>query len=114
MIKLSEKIVENLRKIRNERNLTQAALAMFAGLDESQMSRIMKGELNLSIDRLEGIARGLRMSPVDIITYPEIYVRKTSHEEDVEAVLMIKLKESKRKQVLKSVFGREDIEILNE
>lgn len=115
MMKLSEKIIENLRKLRIERNLKQSTLGMFAGIDESQMSRIMNGQLNLSIDQLEEIASGLKMSVIDIITYPETYVPKSSiKDEEVEAVLMVKLKESKKHQILKSVFGDENFEVLNE
>lgn len=114
-MKLSEQIIENLRKIRNEKNLKQATLGAYAGIDQSQMSRIMNGELNLSIDALEDIASGLKMSVVDIITYPESYIPKSSiKDEDVEAVLMVKLKKSKKRQILESVFGQENVEILND
>ena len=114
MMKLSEKIIENLRKLRIERNLKQSTLGMFADIDESQMSRIMTGQLNLSIDQLEDIASGLKMSVIDIITYPDTYVSRSSIDSDVEAVLMVKLKESKKHQILKSVFGDENFEVLNE
>lgn len=114
MVRLSEKIIENVRKIKNERNLTQAAIASYAGLDESQMSRIMSGKLNLSLDNLEDIATGLGMNPIDIITYPEVFISKSSlHNDELEAVLMVKLKESKKRQILKSVFGDDNLELLN-
>lgn len=115
MVRLSEKIIENLRKIKNERNLTQAAIASYAQLDESQMSRIMSGKLNLSLENLEDIATGLGMSPIDIITYPDVFISKSSlHDEDLEAVIMVKLKESKKRFILKSIFGDENLELLNE
>ena len=113
-MKLSRKIIDNLRKIRNERNLKQSTLGMYAHIDESQMSRIMNGQLNLSIDQLEEIASGLKMSVIDIITYPETYVSRSAIDSDVEAVLMVKLKEGKKRQILESVFGNENFEILNE
>lgn len=113
-MKLQEQITRNIGKIRNERNLTQAAIGSFAGIDESQFSRIMSGKLNLSLDHLEHIASGLKMSVIDIITYPESYVPKSDLDSDVEAVLMVKLKEGKKRQILESVFGNENIEILNE
>lgn len=112
---LKQQIIENLRKIRNERNLTQAAVGTFANISESQMSRIMSGGNSLSIDQLEEIASGLKMSVIDIITYPEKYVPKSSlGEGDVDAVLMVKLKESKKRQILKSVFGNENFEVMNQ
>jgi len=112
---LKQQIIENLRKIRNEKNLTQAAVGNYASISESQMSRIMSGGNSLSIDQLEEIASGLKMSVIDIITYPEKYVPKSSLVDgDVDAVLMVKLKESKKRQVLKSIFGNENFEILNQ
>lgn len=112
---LKQKIIENLRKIRNEKNLTQAAVGNYASISESQMSRIMSGGNNLSIDQLEEIASGLKMSVVDIITYPEKYVPKSSlGDDDVDAVLMVRLKASKKRQILESVFGNENLEVMNE
>lgn len=110
---LREKIIRNLVKIKNERNLTQEAIGQMGGIDASQISRVLKGKLGISIDQLENIARGLRMDVIDIITYPEIYVPRTAiPDSDVDAVLMVRLKEGKKQEVLRSVFGDENIEIL--
>ena len=54
------------------------------------------------------------MSEIDLITYPEKYVKSDKlTDEPVEAVLQIKLKKDKKDQVLKLVFGENNIEILN-
>ena len=54
------------------------------------------------------------MREIDLITYPEIFIKTTEKEEDpVEAVLQIKLRKDKKDQVLKLVFGDNNIEILN-
>ena len=54
------------------------------------------------------------MSEIDILTYPEKYVKVQSAEaEPVEAVLQIKLKQDKKDQVLRLIFGDNNIEILN-
>ena len=54
------------------------------------------------------------MRDIDILTYPDVYVRKEEAEaEPVEAILQIKLKKDKKDQVLKLVFGDNNIEILN-
>lgn len=113
---LLEKIVENVRKIMNERNLTQYTISQYIGTSESQCSKIMKGDVKLTIPQLENLARNLSLSVIDIITYPDVYVRKTDNEpepEPVEAVLQIKLMKEKKDQVLKLVFGENNIEILN-
>ncbi len=113
-MKLSEKIIQNLVKIKNEKNFTQKAIGQMGGIDESQFSRVLNGSVGLSMDQLEDIASGLGMNVIDIITYPEVYVPRTSiSDDDVEAVLMVRLKDRKKKEILKSVFGDENIEILN-
>ena len=113
-MKLSEKIIQNLVKIKNEKNFTQKAIGQMGGIDESQFSRVLNGSVGLSMDQLEDIASGLGMNLIDIITYPEVYVPRTSiSDDDVEAVLMVRLKDRKKKEILKSVFGDENIEILN-
>lgn len=110
----SEKILQNVRKIMNDRNLTQYAIAQYMGTSESQFSKILKGSVQLSLKQLENLASSLSMSEIDIITYPAKYVEDTVNEsEPVEAILQIKLKKDKKDQVLKLVFGENNIEILN-
>ena len=54
-MKLSEKIIQNLVKIKNERNFTQKAIGQMGGIEESQFSRVLNGSVGLSIDQLEDI-----------------------------------------------------------
>ena len=110
----SERIISNIRKIMRDRNLTQATMAEYLGTSESQFSKILSGNVKLSIQQLENLATALSMREIDIITYPQVYVEKGGGEEEpVEAVLQIKLKKDKKDQVLKLVFGDNNIEILN-
>ena len=107
-------IIDNLRKILQEKGFQQQDLAAYADLNESQISKIFSGKARLSIKQLSKMASGLEMSELDIITYPDRYVKKGSVEpEPVEAILQIKLKKDKKDQVLKLVFGDNNIEILN-
>lgn len=110
----TEKILQNIRKIMNDKNLTQYAIAEYMGTSESQFSKILKGSVQLSLKQLENLASSLSMREIDIITYPARYVEDSAAEnEPVEAVLQIKLKKDKKDQVLKLVFGENNIEILN-
>lgn len=112
----SEKVVQNIRKIMNDKNLTQYAIAEYMGTSESQFSKILKGTVKLSLNQLENLARGLSMREIDIITYPVKMVNAQLSEterEPVEAVLQIKLKKDKRDQVMRLVFGDNVVEILN-
>lgn len=102
----SESILNNIRKIMKDRNLTQAAAAEFMGTSESQFSKILNGNVRLSLLQLENFARNLSMREIDVITYPKVYVEKgRPDEEPVEAILQIRLKKDVREKVLKTVFG---------
>ncbi|MBE6224144.1 MAG: helix-turn-helix transcriptional regulator [Bacteroidales bacterium] len=108
------KIVGNLSKILRDKNLTQAAMAEYAGTTASQFSRILSGQTSLTLEHISNIARNLAMSEIDIITYPEKYIRQEPNKpEQVEAILQIKLQKDKKDQVLKLVFGEHNLELLN-
>lgn len=110
----SQKIVDNIRKIMRDRNLTQVTMAGYMKTSESQFSKILSGNVQVSLWQLENLASNLSLREIDIITYPEVYVKKEElGEEPVEAVLQIKLQKEKKDQVLKLVFGENNIEILN-
>lgn len=107
-------IIDNLRKILQERGFQQQDLAAYADLNESQISKIFSGKARLSIRQLSKMATGLQMSEIDIITWPDKYVKVgTAEPEPVEAILQIRLKKDKKDQVLRLVFGDNNIEILN-
>ena len=109
-------ILANLRKIMNDRNLTQATVAAYADTSESQFSRILKGTVQLSLKQLENIARNLSMREIDIITYPDKYGPQqlaNGQDSDTELLLQLRLKKEKKEQVMKIIFGENNIEILN-
>lgn len=114
-MKNSEKqVVENIIKLREHRGLSKRKLAIELGINEASYGRIESGEIALSYDHLAKIANFYQISVIDIITYPDVYVRKEdATSEPIEAVLQIKLKKDKKDQVLKLIFGDNDIEILN-
>lgn len=107
-------LVGNLRKIMRDRNLTQAILAEYMGTNPSQVSRILKGGLNVTLTHISNLAQNLSLREIDIFTYPEQYTApKKNGEEPVEAILQVKLNKAKKDQVLKLVFGDNNFEILN-
>lgn len=111
---LSKRIAENLRKIIALKKLKQVTVGEYADISESQFSRVLNGQVQLSINQLANIASGLGMDVIDIIKFPEVYVPKDkSQEDESEVVLQFKLKKEKKNQVLKLVFGENNIEILN-
>lgn len=112
--KFEKLIVGNIIKIMNDNGLRQNSLAQLTGISESKISKMLSGNLKVSLENLSQIARALSINEIDIITYPDKYVKlDKQQEEPVEAILQIKLKKDKKDQVLKLVFGENNIEILN-
>ncbi len=103
-------MVENVRKIMVDRKLTQVSLGDLMGTNESAASKILSGQATLTLDHLANLASNLSISVSDIISYS---APKKDPAEPVEAILQIKLKKEKKDQVLKLVFGENNIEILN-
>ena len=107
-------VVKNIREIRLQKSISQSAIADELGVDVAVISNIEKGKRELRVSELEKIAKVLRMSVNDILTYPKIFVESTSNTlEPVEAILQIRLQKDKKDQVLKLVFGENNLEILN-
>lgn len=111
---LDELIIDNIRKIMNDKNLTQAAIGQYMDIEPPTMSKIFKKSQPLTLDKISKLATSLSIKVIDIITYPDVYVLKDEkNTEPVEAILQIKLTKEKKEQVLKLVFGENNIEILN-
>lgn len=106
------KILENLRKIILDKNITQATMASFLDKDASQFSKIINGTMHLRLEHLAKIAIGLEMSIIDIITYPEKYVPSEEKDESVKTSVTIELDGEKREKVLKMIFGVDNLEFL--
>ena len=106
-------VIDKIRKIISDRGLTQGAAAEYAGTSASQFSKILSGEVQLSLWQLSKFASALNMDIVDVFTYPQKYTSDGKTSEDVEAILQIKLKKDRKDQVLKLVFGDNNLETLN-
>lgn len=109
-----QEIIAKIIQIRSSQGLTKRSVAQLMGINEASYGRIESGKIALSYSDLAKIASIFNMSVIDVITYPDVYVKSgASQEEPVEAILQIKLKKDKKDQVLKLVFGDNNIEILN-
>lgn len=111
-----DKLIKNIIQIRRNQDLTKRQMADRMNINETSYGRIESGNIGLSCKHLADIASALRVSIVDIITYPDKWekVEQSEHgSEPVEAILQIKLQKSKKDQVLRLVFGDNDIELLN-
>jgi len=108
-------ILENIEAIRKEKGLNQAVVAEALGVKQPAYSNYITRNSDIYFNRLSQIADALGVSVIDIITYPDIYIKKEDiiREQPIEAVLQIKLQADKKEQVLKLVFGENNLEILN-
>ncbi|MDR1504667.1 MAG: helix-turn-helix domain-containing protein [Prevotella sp.] len=117
MEKKRNNILENIRYFRNKENFTQEYVASKLGMKQAGYGLIEAGERGLQYEVLLQIAEILKRDVVEIITYPNEYVKKEekehNREDPVEAILQIKLQSDKKEQVLKLVFGENNLEILN-
>lgn len=67
MTKLRNSVGERIRAIRKAKGLTQQQLAELSGLDDAYIGSLERGERNFSIDTLEKIVTGLKISPYEIL-----------------------------------------------
>lgn len=109
-------VVKNIIQIRNIKGFTKREMAKGLNINEASYGRIESGAIALSYSHLAQIAKMFDMSVVDLIAYPAKMVEETESgkkEEPLEAILQIKLRRDKQDQVLKLVFGDNNLEILN-
>lgn len=57
----------NIRRLRVAKSFTIEELAGLAGVDESFVARLERGEVNVGVDILEKLARALVASLVDLV-----------------------------------------------
>ena len=106
-------IGENVRKILNDRGLTQAALAADADIPAPQLSLAINGYRPFPLEYLSNIATALGMRLIDIFTYPEEYQPVRENSEEMTASITIQLKGEKKEQALKLLFGDKKLKLLN-
>lgn len=108
------KIAANIRKMLNDKGISQAELSRRTELDTASISKIFSGQRGINLNDLSDISTALDVPVIDIITYPDRYVRAGAGEQEpLESVLQIRLKKDKKDQVMKLIFGEHCLEILN-
>lgn len=75
---IMEKLLNNIKAIRKEKNVGQKVIAKILNVSQPYYSQIESGERTITYEHLLQIAKCLDMSVVDIITYPKIYVEKST------------------------------------
>jgi len=62
-----KKLGDKVRKAREKARLTQVEVAEKADLNVSYYAQIERGEVNLSIDKLQSIAKVLKIKSLEIV-----------------------------------------------
>ena len=65
--KTRKELGEKIRKAQEKTGLTQADVAVKAGVDVSYYAQIERGEVNPSLDKLQNIAEVLKLKTLDIL-----------------------------------------------
>lgn len=111
---ITAEVYEALREIRKKKAISQQVIADALNVDVAVVSNIEKGKRDLRVKELEIISNVLDVPIIDLFLYPQTYMKASYMEEDdVEAVLQIKLRKKQKDQIFKLVFGENNIEILN-
>lgn len=71
-------VIYNIKKIRNEKNISQEVIALALGFDVSNWNKIENGKQQLKVNQLEKIAQVLDVRVIDLFTYPERYLAPDS------------------------------------
>ena len=90
-----------LRSLRKERHLTQAELARQIGIQQSDLSRMEKGEYRVSLDNLFKILAVFDVSFEDFFAEPEDEPRRALSREDMQILQLVKqLSEDGRREAM--------------
>lgn len=111
-----KKINQAILELRENKGATQAEVGEYLGLDASGYGKLERGVTDITLTKLEKLAQFYGMSVIDLLTYPDKYVPLSSIGSVVveeKVALTIELKKEKKEQVLKLVFGNNNLEILN-
>jgi len=104
-------VVRNFRLIRESKGLSQEMVAEKMHKTQSSYARIERGATKIDLDTLFMFAKVMDMSVVDVIVYPKKMVEEGENM-SIEAILQLRLTKEKKDEVLKIVFGNNNLELL--
>lgn len=67
-----------IKELREAREMTQEALGEVVGLEGATISRIERGQLTKTLDRLQRIAKALNVSPIDLFEVSDEDAERTA------------------------------------
>ena len=67
--------MQNVRRLRLARNLTQTQLAELAGVNQATVSKAERGEMNITMNNILALAKALHVEPVELFDLPDLQKR---------------------------------------
>ena len=109
--KRMKKIIERMKKRREELNLSYEDLSKKTGFGSSTLQRYERGAINrIPIDRFEALAKGLEIEPYKLMGWDEEYLLSQDQKEEANADIVdlhkafSKLNETGKRKVLGYIF----------
>lgn len=112
------KVLENIRKIRESMGYTQEVLAEKLHVTQASYARFERGATKTDLGMVQSVADFFSMSLIDVITYPKKYIdsdyiNNLDSKKEIKATLTIEMGKEKKDQIFRFIFGDNDVEILN-
>lgn len=106
-------VIENIKKIRLEKGVTQLDIALALDFKESNWNKIENGKQFLKVNHLAKIADVLGVEVIDLFTYPKKYVDSSTIENYERISVTFEISPDKRDVLLKLVTGNDNIKIVD-
>lgn len=106
-----KEILKKVRQLRDIHKYSQEQIAEKMNITQSKYARFERGSVKTDLDTLVDFCKVLKISLKEFFIYPDTLSKNT--DEPIKATLVIELKKEKKEQVLKLVFGENNLEILN-
>ncbi len=88
---VTKKVLQNIITIRNSKGFTQDYVASKLGMKQAGYGLIEKGQRGLQFELLEQIAIIFDMSIINIITYPEKYLKQGTQEHVTKVLIELEV-----------------------
>jgi len=107
-----------IRILREDAGFSQEVMADKMGLSQSAYARFELSKTKIDLNRLSCFASQIGKSLIDVIAYPERYVNVDNIHKEIknlepDVTVQIKVIGNKRENILKTIFGDSDLELLS-
>jgi len=104
-------ILENIKKIRKNKGLSQEYLASKLNMTQSGYAQIERGERGLLYYTVEQIAQFFEMDVCEIVNFHKTPEQKLLYKEKV--FIQIEVDKEAKEQVLNIIYGKNNVQVTN-